>query len=251
MYKKHIRSFVRVLTSVLFVASLCTLAVYSKITQSQLDSVERITSPLNVQSGRDAHVVLKSRNSAVNVLSMGETGLLASSSGTYLRVDDNYYILTVGHGILGDCAMIHAMVNGEMYNCTEMMIHDDVTDYAIFRVDRIPTRTPISVIRSVPLPSEAASSLSIQSKIYYTGYPNSLGPLTFDGRIVGVDTSENIYTHCFAWPGSSGSGVFNENGDIIGVAMAVSVGISDFGVEVLEDLVIVIPFYKIDWNVIL
>ena len=92
--------------------------------------------------------------------------------------------------------------------------------------------------------------MAIQTKIYYTGYPNGLGPFTIDGKVVGFDSSENIYIHSFAWPGSSGSGVFNEKGQMIGYTMAISVGATEYGIDVLEDIVIVVPLYKINWNML-
>jgi hypothetical protein len=179
------------------------------MTQVKLDSLEEIRSSKNINHGPHHNVILKSRNSAVNVLSLSESGLLASSSGTYIVSNNKSYVLTVGHGIKGPCSDIHVMAKGEIFSCLEIVVHDNDTDYAIIMVEPIHNRVPINIKRTVPRPDQAAKNLSIQTKVFYTGYPNSVGPLTVDGRIAGVDAFENIYLHSFAWPGSSGSGVFN------------------------------------------
>ena len=57
-----------------------------------------------------------------------------------------------------------------------------------------------------------------------------------------------IFLHSYAWPGSSGSGVFSHNGNMIGIIIALNVGITAAGYDVLEDLVIVTPLFMIDWD---
>ena len=54
-------------------------------------------------------------------------------------------------------------------------------------------------------------------KIFYTGYPNNTGPLTLGGRIAGFSDSGFIYIDSYAWTGSSGAGVFDQDGNLIGI----------------------------------
>ena len=51
----------------------------------------------------------------------------------------------------------------------------------------------------------------------------------------------------YAWSGASGSGVFDERGDLIGIIMALDVGRTEFGIQILENFVIVVPIWKIDF----
>ena len=96
-----------------------------------------------------------------------------------------------------------------------------------------------------------ADIIATQTKAYYTGYPNNTGPLTFGGRVVGYTNEDFIYFHSYAWGGSSGAGVFTANGDFVGYVLAIDMGQTEFGISVLENIVIVVPAFKIDWATIL
>ena len=56
-----------------------------------------------------------------------------------------------------------------------------------------------------------------------------------------------MFLNSYAWTGSSGSGVFNSRGKLVGIIMALDVGTTQYGVDVLENLLIVVPVYQIDW----
>jgi hypothetical protein len=51
----------------------------------------------------------------------------------------------------------------------------------------------------------------------------------------------------FAWGGSSGSGVFTHDGTLIGYVVALDIGVTEYGVDVLEDVVMVMPIFRVDW----
>jgi S1-C subfamily serine protease len=238
---------------VVFALSLACLALVSSYKQATIDNQSRIGSPDSISDSltrQTRRAIRISRNSAVNVMSVSDDAHVSSASGTYLSMDGKYYILTVSHAIVGDCRSIRIIYDGVMRECLDIKLNDEIIDYAIIEIEQIPNRTP------VPLPAqhihlgEWDQLLSIQRGIYYTGYPNGLGQLTIQGKIVGHDRSRNVFVHSFAWPGSSGSGVFSESGELIGVIVAISVGATDFGIDVLEDMVIVIPLYKINWDML-
>ncbi len=253
MLKRLKDSAVRITTAVAVVTFLIGLAVTSSFKQAQISSARSIQSPDNVSSFLDkraASTVKKSRKSAVNVMSISGDGYISSSSGTYFVLEGRHYIITVSHGIVGECPSIRILSDGQMTECVRIAMIDRDIDYAIIEVEQIPERTPIRIPREYPNNRDWEQHLAIQRTVYYTGYPNGFGPLTFGGQIAGHDVSENIYVHSFAWPGSSGSGVFSESGEMIGLIVAISVGATDYGIDVLEDVVIVIPLYKIDWNML-
>ena len=68
--------------------------------------------------------------------------------------------------------------------------------------------------------SEWKKTLTILNHVVYTGYPNSIGPLTIQGSIMGFDPSGIMYIQSYAWSGSSGSGVFDQSGNLIGYILA-------------------------------
>ena len=82
----------------------------------------------------------------------------------------------------------------------------------------------------------------------YTGYPNTIGPLTFSGEIADVAGYRYIYVNSYAWEGSSGSGVFDSDGNFIGYVVAVDIGKNDYGVQILNNLVLVIPSFHVNWG---
>jgi hypothetical protein len=253
MFRRLKDSAVRITTAVAVVTFLIGLAIASSFKQAQISSARSIQSSDNVSNlldRRAALTVRKSRKSAVNVMSISEDGFISSSSGTYFVIGDRHYIITVSHGIVGGCASVRILSAGHMTECIRIAMIDRDIDYAIIEVEQIPARTPIRIPQEYPNNRDWERHLAIQRTVYYTGYPNGSGPLTFEGQIAGHDNSENIYMHSFAWPGSSGSGVFSETGEMIGLIVAISVGATDYGIDVLEDVVIVIPLYKIDWNML-
>jgi len=68
---------------------------------------------------------------------------------------------------------------------------------------------------------------------------------------VGYADGDYVYMNSFAWGGASGSGVFTAKGQFVGYVLAIDIGQTDYGVDVLEDIVIVVPAFKIDWATLL
>jgi len=194
----------------------------------------------------------KSRYSAVQVHSMGGTFIVSSTSGTYFKANGKYYVITVEHGIYGPCALLHIKYDGKSYTCKEYIKLDKVNDYAIIEIDgAIPNRKPINIPEDLPRGSQWKASYSILNKIIYTGYPNSVGPLTLKGDVVGYADSDYLYVFSHAYMGSSGSGVFSTKGKYIGIVTAIDIGQTEFGIDILENVVLVTPVFKVDWSVIL
>lgn len=193
--------------------------------------------------------VERSRQSAVRIMSADIAGeMVSSASGTYIKYGEKHYILTVNHAIVGPCILTKIVVDGYLYDCIRYVLSDHLTDYLIMEVQEIPNRIAVVVPGLVPADSQWLNSLAILKEVVYTGYPNGLGPLTFRGTIVGHDGDSLFYIHSFAWAGSSGSGVFNSEGRLIGYILAINVGSTEYGFDVLEDVVIVVPLFNIDWE---
>jgi len=208
-----------------------------------------ISSELSYKEKRAATV---SRESAVRIISMSSDGSgLSSMSGTYLTALGRHYVLTVMHGIAGPCELTKVLVDDTYYSCVKYITVDTVHDYAIMEVETIPTRTPVSIILDTPsLRPSMTDKLSILSSVYYTGFPNTMGPFTVRGHIMGSDAfgSKNLYILSYAWMGASGSGVFDDNSKLIGYVIALDVGRTEYGVQVLENVVMVGRSSNIDWT---
>jgi len=189
----------------------------------------------------------RSVDSAVRVMSVDETGEgISLATGTYFVYLGRYYVLTVSHAIVGSCEDLIVTYFNNTSNCLEYILIDRQIDYAIIEVERLEDRKPLSVLNSVEFRRNKFPKLL--DKMFYTGYPNNIGPLSFAGTISGFTDNGYIFLNSYAWTGSSGSGVFNSKGKLIGIIMALDVGTTQYGVDVLENLLIVIPVYNVDWS---
>jgi hypothetical protein len=251
---KLLKTSFRILFMVCFGMLLGSVATQQVAEMYSVPSFEEITDKSNNSEhlliSNQKKIVEKSRQSAVRVLSLSmDTGAIASSSGTYMRLKDNYFVITTNHGIAGDCDTTKILVDDQLYDCFKFIETNDTTDYAVIQIPKIEDRQPIKIPRDIASSKrDWIDALSIMSKTYYTGFPNNIGPLTIGGQIMGHSPGDHIYINSYAWSGSSGSGVFSQRGDYIGYVLAIDVGTGITGPEVLENVVLVVPAYRINWS---
>ena len=218
-------------------------------TLAEIKSFDNISDSLSSEARETIH---KSRSSTVKVVSLEpEQGLFAVATGTYFIAAERYFVLTVNHGIPGECQYTKINVDGKFLRCKQFIELNLIADYAIIEVDEIEGRTPLDIFSSIPHGREWKDVLSTMNKVYFTGYPNNVGPFTVSGEIIGYTNSGLIYVRSYAWAGSSGSAVYTEDGYLIGYVLAVDIGGSEFGGDVLENILIVAPAYQIDWEAVL
>ena len=216
-------------------------------TDGELRSLGNISNDLDT---KEVRAVKKSRDSILQILS-GREGYdgFAKMSGTYVTHKDRFYIITAAHGVMGECDYVYIATGAEdIYDCIRYIVIDKQIDYAIIEIEKIPDRRALELKKIVPKNNQWKQEVSVLSEIFYTGYPNSLGPLTFRGSVAGISSENYIYLHSYAWPGSSGAGVFSYDGHLIGIIIALNVGLTAAGYDVLEDLVIVTPLFMLDWD---
>ena len=256
MFKKTIKiiklAFQMVLVALLGFA--ISLGIYVSVAESirmpthdELSSLDNVSSDLN---SKESTAVERSRHSILHVLSGYKDGDgFAKMSGTYVAYNDRFYVITAAHGIVGECDTMFVATSSEhVYECIKYIIVDQRVDYAIIEIEEVDRRTPVELDSITPSNREWKQETSVLNETFYTGYPNGLGPLTFRGSVAGISEENYIYLHSYAWPGSSGSGVFSYDGNMIGVIIALNVGFTGAGYDVLEDLVIVTPLFMIDWD---
>ena len=248
-FLKYLKIVIPVTLFVLLISVLCVYGAYVSYqapTYKELSAIDNISKGLQVS---ERQIVKKSRQSTVRVLSVNpETGNIASSTGTYITAFRKYYVLTVMHGIISDCENTKILIEGDFIDCLRFVALDVPNDYAIIELeDEIENRKPIRVLRDIPRGQQWKKNLSVMTGIYYTGFPNTAGPLTFSGKVSGVTSDEYIYIDSYAWSGASGSGIFSENGKLIGYIVAIDVGATEFGAQVLENIIFVVPTYRVDW----
>jgi hypothetical protein len=233
------------------VVFLIGFSFYSALVDSSQDqqSLEKMQENVsNYHSVSYKKAIKKSRDSAVRVISVdSDSGHVSTFSGTYVQSYGSYFIITVAHGLAGPCEFTKIVYAQELYDCVKLIDKNDTQDYAVIQVEEIPTRVPVKIPKDLPKNQQWRSVFTLQNKVIYTGYPNSIGPLSIGGNISGANGTSFIYLDSYAWEGSSGSGVFDSKGRFIGYVIAIDVGATEFGIQVLNNVVLVIPSFKIDW----
>ena len=215
-------------------------------TASEMGSLDNVSGDLDSKEARSVDL---SRQSIVQILTTTEKRSgFSKMSGTYVTYGDRFYVITAAHGVHGECEYFFAATSSDIYECIRYILINQAIDYAIVEVEEIPDREPVELAQAIPSNSEWRQETSALNEVFYTGYPNGLGPLTFRGSVAGMSEHNYILLHSYAWPGSSGSGVFSYDGNMIGIVIALNVGFTPAGYDVLEDLVIVTPLFMIDWD---
>ena len=237
------------------VAALSTLAYFSAQHQHGEPNVNRIRAPENVAPTSEVREgAIASRLSVVKVISLAtEEYELLASSGTYVTLANRYFILTTAHGINPDCDLIKFLSptgGGQYIDCKKVVVINAYTDYAIIEIEEIPQARAVNIATSVPNNREWEKSFAALNKLVYTGYPNNLGVVTIEGTVMGYFREDVVFLHSYGWAGASGSGVFDENGDLVGFVAAILIGESEYGPDVLEDVVLVVPLFNINWSII-
>jgi S1-C subfamily serine protease len=206
------------------------------------DYKEVRSSSYTISEKKAVHLSL---DSVVKIFSISDDSIgLSSLTGTYFEHAGGYYVLTSAHGILGDCNRVVIIHMEEEVVCEKIVMIDRATDYAVIKTQEMKTREPLNLRKSLP---NIKNSYKLLDKVYYTGYPNSIGPTTWTGTIAGT-SGDYLILQSYAWSGSSGSGVFDERGKLIGIVMALDVGKTAMGIQVLENFVVVVPIWRVDWQ---
>jgi S1-C subfamily serine protease len=219
-----------------------------RLSNMHLTSTKNVSKSYTINQTRTINKSISSAVRVVSIVQGEDTGQTAVSfaSGTYFVYLGKHYVLTVSHAVVGKCSDLMVAYFNTTSNCVEIVHNNDSIDYAIIQVEEMDNRTPIKIPSSFVKTQRKMPKLL--DKIFYTGYPNNMGPLTLAGRIAGFSDNGFIYIDSYAWTGSSGAGVFDQGGNLIGIIMALDVGVTQYGADVLENLLIVVPTYHIDWN---
>tara|TARA_Y100001938_G_scaffold148296_1_gene231562 strand:- start:11352 stop:12161 length:810 start_codon:yes stop_codon:yes gene_type:complete len=189
----------------------------------------------------DSAAARLSRKAAVRV-QIDYGSALISGSGTYFKYKGGHMVVTAAHLFaLGGGNVLHdkAVITTPNEQVMGRLVYiDKITDIAIFDVPKLPSRKAATFTR--------AKSYPIGGKVFYSGFPGANNLLTFTGTLSGDGYGTDIAMHSFAYGGSSGSGVFDENGQFVGVVVSIMVGRGFIGPQLVGSVVYVAPATLID-----
>ena len=185
------------------------------------------------------NVSQRARAAAVKVVNIGD-GFSAQGSGTIFKVDGQYIVITAAHVVRDAESVIITTPDGLGYFGTPL-VTDHALDYAILLVPEIASRTPL---RLRPLQEQ---QFRVGAHVTYTGFPNGHNLLSISGELSGRARGEHLIMHSYAWPGSSGSCVFDNQGRLVGVLRAVDVGTAILP-QIIEDIVWIVPAWRINYD---
>ena len=138
-----------------------------------------------------------------------------------------------------------AILTDSEYVMAEVVYFDSDTDLAVMVVP------DVGSIRPIPLRTAPDSSVKIGSEVLYSGFPNDDVMFTVRGYVTALHPYGDIYLHTYAWPGSSGSSVFDDRGRLVGVLTAIGVGPGIVGVPTaIEDVVLVVPISRLNFELL-
>jgi hypothetical protein len=257
MLYKRMKIAARLIVVFLLGMIVSTSLVYSHLSINRVPNArefKQLDSLTNAYPVASKTAIKRSIRSSVRIIALDvDSGRVSVSSGTYFKHDDLFYVLTVKHGIDHlECDFIKIEADGSLYSCDQIVSYDVHTDYVLMSVQEIVERKAINFPKDfVSKFREWKQTVSPLEPLIYTGFPNTIGPVTLSGRVMGMSPDEYVYFNSYAWSGSSGSGVFNSKGKFMGYIVAIDVGRTEHGMDVLENVILVVPHYRVDWSVLL
>ena len=196
-------------------------------------------SDLKVELTRLSLFEKRTRKAAIKIVDMEGLG---HGSGAYVKYKGENLIFTAAH-VVDTSDRFYAIDTSGKKIEAEVLYLDIDMDFAVLK----PLDTLLVKPVKIRFPKNSGEPL-IARDVIFSGYPGQHSLMTVEGKIVGFERGA-IMVHGYAWLGSSGSCVFDESGNFIGVIRALDVGM--FRVpQLTEDMIWVSPFSSVDWNAV-
>ena len=221
----------------LLIVSSCTPVKSEVLDRETIEASDSSFLGMQIQEVSLSKIELKTREASVKVY----TGSGGHGSGTYFVYEGYHVVFTAAHVTKGGSTYLIADKYGNKRLGT--LVHEDKkVDFAIILIPAFERVKPMKF--KVP---KYNPSNEIGKELIFSGYPGRQSLRTVRGAISGVE-GRYFVMHSTAWSGSSGSCVFDSDGNFVGVMFAVT--LSRFAGEpvLLESMVWVESYTEIDWN---
>jgi len=164
---------------------------------------------------------------AVQVLDDGLP--IGSGSGNYFKMGKDRFIITAAHVVEGQDEIL-IVEKGYSMTAAKVIYIDPIYDIAILvPEERLKYTKPIPFRRDI--------NNQMGERVYHCGHPAREGWHISEGILTGTH-NDTLLVNTFAWPGSSGSVLFDETGRVLGVLSAIRVD-GPFGIpDLVEHIVL-------------
>ena len=181
----------------------------------------------------------KVREAAVKVVTSQGHG-----SGTVVQYKDLTLVFTARHVANGVLGSSYLVANEHEQRNATLIYQSREHDIAVLVVP-----TPFRYLKAMPW--KPTKKYDIGTDIVYSGHPSWHKLMSFNGRIVGYEeitgSGTQLIVNTYGWFGCSGSGVYNKNGELVGILYGVDVQYA-YGTQIQENLIWVAPIRNIDIN---
>jgi S1-C subfamily serine protease len=183
---------------------------------------------------------LKVAYSSSVIVQVFEEGVpLGTGSGNYFRLGKHRFIITASHVIEGEGEIL-IMEKGFVMTEATVVYADPYSDIAIL----IP-KEKLKYTKAIPFRRDITNQIG--EKVYHCGHPARESFHISEGLLTGTN-NDTLLVNTFAWPGSSGSVLFDENGRVIGTLSAIRID-GPFGIpSMVEHIVLASNIKMLDQN---
>ncbi len=161
-------------------------------------------------------------------------------SGTYVKIHGRYAVITAAH-VVDSNRYMWIVARDEEVVLGRVVYTDPRADLAIIVAPKLETRKAIKF-----RPRRQADLVG--ERVVHTGFPGKHDLLTIRGSIAGARDTYLIM-HSYGWFGSSGSGVYDSQGRLVGVVSALDVGMF-WTPQALENIIWVASIWQLDLDVV-